>query len=175
MSIGTLPFNPTCNKNINRVVCEESVISINKKCVLALEGPFFTKTLEVSFTNTQGQTRNLNLGLDYVHAYPLVKSGSDVLREHITCGIVLDPTLVGSVALSYNALGGNLGISQSMLTTLELDATKIPEVTGIEDVLNINELPNNGITEISNHFGDKLQIAINQLSLVGMKLVMYKL
>ena len=175
MALGTLPFNPSCSAAINRIVCEPHSIAPNKKSILADEGPLFSKTLEVSYTNVGGSSRVLEHAVDYVYAYPLVKKGSDALHEPIVCGVVLEPSLSGSVTFSYNALGGNLGLSPAQLASLETNTTYSPEVTSIEDVLTISALPSAGLAEIGNSFASTLQKVMSQLDAAGMKLLLRKL
>jgi hypothetical protein len=118
MALGTLPFNPSCSAAINRIVCEPHSIALNKKSILADEGPLFSKTLEVSYIGVGGSSRVLEYAVDYVYAYPLVKKGSDALHEPIVCGVVLEPSLSGSVTFSYNALGGDFGITSAHITAM---------------------------------------------------------
>jgi len=102
--------NPPVQSAFNNVICFS-------------QGPAVWDTATAYFTegsgtpNNSAQTRRLVKGVDYYEGYQFVLATKHT-RKHIVGAMVFDDTLRGTVSYSYNAIGGDFGITEQHINAL---------------------------------------------------------
>ena len=95
--------NPPVASGFNNVLC-------------FAQGPAFWNSVKVYLTDA-GVTTKLVKGVDYYAGYQFMLA-TKYTKEHVVGALVFDQKLKGSAAVSYNALGGDFGITSAHITAM---------------------------------------------------------
>lgn len=133
------PFDPTGTLASNLIPPEQIVVNaVNYRdyhFVVPRWAPFFVDGANLQFTDTNGATRTLVMGVDWIPCFEFI-SASRACAKPIWGGIqFLDTQLAGVLTVTYQTLGGIWTIDLAKISELLAYALHNPRVTAWEEVV----------------------------------------
>jgi len=133
-------FDPTGTLAANRINNEQIIVLApgDRKFHFTMPrwAPFFEQGLDVKIKDINNVTKPLVMGIDYYlsHKY----ADASLATMHPVWGSItfLDRTIVGTVTVSYNTLGGPWTLEATDIATILLNTAVNPRITTWEQVTN---------------------------------------
>lgn len=135
------PFDPTGTLASNKITGEQQTITavnwMDYHFIVPSFAPFFADTLVVQFKDTNGVTKTLVEGQDYLIAYEFI-SASRSCAKRIWGGIsFIDTNLAGVVSLTYQTVGGTWTLNSQAIAQILQDKIDNPRTTAWEEVVDM--------------------------------------
>jgi hypothetical protein len=142
-SVGPLayPFDPTGQASTNLVSGEQQVLTAanykDYNFVVPNFAPFFGASVVVTITDAQGVTRTLQQGLDYFPVMQYIGASRACARPIYGAISFVNLSLVGTVTLQYQTIGGNWTLDQATLAAIAADTIYNPYTVTWEQIAQV--------------------------------------
>lgn len=140
----TYAFDHTGVLPANRIIGENQTLSsvnaTNYHFIVPAFAPYFANSLNIVLTTVGGVVRTLVEGIDYFPSYVFIGASRACVSN--ICGGVsfLDNTLVGTLTLNYQTIGGNWTVDDNKINTILSDTLRNPLVTSWEQIADVQLL-----------------------------------
>lgn len=135
------PFDPTGKKSTNKITGEQQVLTSSNyrdyHFIVPKLAPFFGDSLRVMFTDTNGNTRLMTQGVDYLLTHWFIAASRACAAPIYGSISFMNLQLVGTVSLDYQTLGDIWVQNDTAIAKVLADRLHNPRITSWDVVVDM--------------------------------------
>lgn len=132
------PLDPTGSLASNKILAEPQVLTAANgskfRMLVPTYAPYFEASVVMTITDPTGGVKTMVNGVDWYAGYIFLSASRACASPVGGAIVIMDATLVGTLSITYQTLGGDYTLDLNTLTELVANAVINPVITSWEDI-----------------------------------------